>query len=131
MINRRFYYILIIIVLLAGVCVWEQIMVDIYLATIKDKVYFVMETVEGKEDINTTEIYELIADIEETWNDYEANFCFLVNFKEIEEIGVELTKMKVYILENSIIDFKTSLAQILYFADSYRQVMGITLQNIL
>ncbi|MDD2227016.1 MAG: DUF4363 family protein [Clostridia bacterium] len=129
--NNRLVYILIIIVLLAGVCVWEQVMVEAYLSTMEEKVYNIIDVVEGKEDINTTEIYELVEDMEKEWDSYELNFCFLVNYKDIEEIGVEITKMKIYIVENDTTDFKASLAQILYFTDSYRQVMGIALDNIL
>jgi hypothetical protein len=54
-----------------------------------------------------------------------------VNYKDIEEIGVEFTKMKIYILENDVTELKASLAEVLYYTDSYHQIMGITLQNIL
>jgi len=129
--NNRFLYILVIIVLLAGVCVWEQVMAETYLSTMEEKVYDIIDVVEGKENINTEEIYELVEDMEKEWDSYELSFCFLVNYKDIEDIGIEITKMKIYIVENALTDFKASLAQILYFTDSYRQVMGIALDNIL
>ena len=129
--NKRFYYILIIIVLLTGVCILEQIMIDSYLGNMEIMVYEIIDEVDDKTDVNTTEIYNLVEEAEKTWNHYESNFCFLINYKEIEEIGVEFTKMKVYILENAVTELKASLAQVLYFTDSYRQVMGISLQNII
>lgn len=118
-------------ILLAGACIVEQIMVDTYLGHMQEIVFNIIDVVEDETDVNTPEIYNLVNDAEETWKGYEENFCFLVNFKDIEEIGVEFTKMKVYILENDVTELKASLAQVLYFTDAYHQTMGITLQNIL
>jgi len=129
--NKRFYYILAIIILLAGACICEQIMVDTYLGNMEEIVYNIIEEVENATDVSTPAIYNLIEDAEETWKGYEENFCFLVNYKDIEEIGVEFTKMKIYILENDVTELKASLAEVLYYTDSYHQIMGITLQNIL
>jgi len=129
--NKRFVYILIILVFLIGFCIIEQIMVNTFLTNIETQVYDIMNIIEDKTDINTPEIYELVEEAEIKWKGYENSLCYLINYKDIEEIGVELTKMKVYIVENDIIEFKASLAQILYFTDSYRQVMSNSLHNII
>ena len=39
--------------------------------------------------------------------------------------------MKIYVVENNVTEFKASLAQVLYYAEGYEHVMGITLQNLL
>ncbi|MDD2445448.1 MAG: DUF4363 family protein [Clostridia bacterium] len=129
--NKRFIYILIIIVLLVGFCIMEQLMVDNFLTSMETNIYNIMDIIEDEVDINTPEIYELVEETEEKWKGYENSLCYLINYKDIEEVGVEITKMKVYIVENQIVEFKSSLAQILYFTDSYRQVMSNSLHNII
>ena len=128
--NKRFYYILILVVILAGVCITEQVLVSNYLHTMEVRIQTVVEYVENAQSINSQELYDEIVDIEETWNGYEATLCFFVNLKDIEDVGIELTKMKVYIVENAVDDFKASLALVLYYIDGYYNVMGISFENI-
>ena len=129
--NKRFIYVIIILVILIGACIWEQVMVNNYLSNIKEKVYYITEFVKDKTDINSKQMYDLVVDLDSTWEKYEENLCFLVNHKEIADLGVELTKMKIYVVENNVTEFKASLAQVLYYAEGYEHVMGITLQNLL
>ncbi|MBR2221048.1 MAG: DUF4363 family protein [Clostridia bacterium] len=68
--------------------------------------------------------------VEDTWNGYEGALCFFVNLKDIEDLGIELTKMKVYVVENNVVEFKASLALMLYYIDGYYNVMGISFENI-
>ena len=42
----------------------------------------------------------------------------------------EAQRSKIYVLENDVVEFKASLAQVLYFADSYEWIMGINFQNV-
>lgn len=128
--NNRYIYIIIIVVILIAVCVLEQLMVSNYLSNMQTKVESVIAFVDDIEDINTTEIYELVQDLETTWNSYQAPLCYTVNLKDVEDIGIELTKMKVYIVENSITDFKASLSLLLFYIDGYYNMMGISFQNI-
>lgn len=128
--SNRYIYILIIVVILIAVCIWEQLMVSNYLSNMQIKVENVITFVEGVEDINTTEIYELVEDLETTWDSYQTALCYTVNLKDVEDIGIEITKMKVYIVENSVTDFNASLSLLLFYIDSYYNLMGISLQNI-
>ena len=128
--NKRFIYVIVILVILIGACITEQIMVSNYLSNIKEKVDNISSVTQNAIVINTSEIYDLVIDLETTWNNYEENLCFLVNHNEIEELGAEISKMKIYVIENDLTEFKASLAQVLYYADTYSHVMGISLQNI-
>lgn len=128
--NKRFYYIIGIMIALLCVCVWEQISVQTYFGKIEEKIYHVIEVSKDKENINTTEIYDLVVDLEKDWSDYEATLCFMVNLKDVEDLGVELTKAKVYIIENNIVEFNASLSLMLFYIDGYYNLMGISLENV-
>lgn len=128
--NKRYLYIILIIVVLIGICITEQVMVSNYLSTMTGKIVALTEYVADKNDINSTEIYEKVVDMEDTWAGYETALCFLVNLKDIEDVGIEITKMKVYVVENNETEFKASLALLLYYIEGYYNVMGISFENI-
>ena len=128
--NKRYIYVICIALVLLAVCVTEQIMINKFLGTMENKVASLIEFVGEREDINTNEIYEKVVDMEETWDGYEGALCFFVNLKDIEDLGIELTKMKVYVVENNVVEFKASLALMLYYIDGYYNVMGISFENI-
>ncbi|MBR2433252.1 MAG: DUF4363 family protein, partial [Clostridia bacterium] len=115
--NKRYIYVICIALVLLAVCVTEQIMINKFLGTMENKVASLIEFVCDREDINTNEIYEKVVDMEDTWNGYEGALCFFVNLKDIEDLGIELTKMKVYVVENNVVEFKASLALMLYYID--------------
>ena len=128
--NKRLVSILAIVVILIGICITEQVMVSNYLANMTNKVVELTEYVKDKEDINNPIIYDKVVDIETTWDSYEGALCFLVNLKDIEDVGIELTKMKVYVVENNEVEFKASLALLLYYIEGYYNLMGISFENI-
>lgn len=128
--NRRYIYVVVISLLLLAICVAEQIMVKTYLGVMENKVESLVEFVSDKTDINTSEVYDMVVDMEKTWSGYENALCFLVNLKDIEELGVELTKMKVFVVENNVVELRASLALMLYYIDGYYNVMGISFENI-
>lgn len=128
--NKRYWYVAIIITVLTAICITEQLMVTNYLSKMEGKITALTEYVGDSDTINTPEIYDMVVEIENTWTGYEATLCFLVNLKDIEDIGIELTKMKVYVVENNSIEFKASLALLLYYIDGYYNLMGISFENI-
>lgn len=128
--SKRYIYIFAIVLVLIGVCIAEQVMVSNYLSNMTNKIVALTEYVVDKDNINTTDIYEKVVDMENTWESYEGALCFLVNLKDIEDVGIELTKMKVYVVENNEVEFKASLALLLYYIEGYYNIMGISFENI-
>ncbi|MDD4251486.1 MAG: DUF4363 family protein [Candidatus ainarchaeum sp.] len=128
--NKRYIYIIIIISILIAICIAEQLLVNGYLSTMETKITDIIEYVGDSETIDTPEIYDMIVNLETEWDSYEGVLCFLVNLKDIEDIGIELTKMKIFIVEDSAIDFKASLSLLLYYIDGYYNLMGISFENI-
>ena len=128
--SKRYVYMIVIIMILIFVCIWEQIMVSNYLSNMQTKITNVISVVENEVDINNTQVYELVEDLETTWSGYQTALCYLINLKDVEDIGIELTKMKIYIVENSVTDFKASLSLLLFYIDGYYNLMGISFQNI-
>ena len=56
---------------------------------------------------------------------------YLVNHKNIQEIGLEISKMKVYQKENDTKEFRACLESIKLYSEGYLHFMGANLHNVL
>ena len=119
-----------LLLFLAGIIVWEQISVSIYLADIKNITDNLSEMVAGSEQINTTQIYEEVEHLEEVWKKHEGVLCLVANHKDMQDLSIEIERMKACVSVNQFEDFKASLAIIMYFTEAYHHFMGISFQNI-
>lgn len=116
---------------LIGICVAEEIVTSNAIKSINDDCFVIEQTIEGLDDIRTSQLVKLVDNMEYDWLKDESNLCYLVNHKSIQEIGMELARMKNYLGENDVKEFKASLEAIKYYADSYLHFMGANLHNVL
>lgn len=130
---RVFSKIMLVLILLTliAICVSEEIITSNAIVSINDDCFVLEEKIEGLEDIRTAEISLFVDNMEYDWIKDESNLCYLVNHKSIQEIGMELARMKNYLGENDVKEFKASLEAIKYYADSYLHFMGANLHNVL
>lgn len=128
---KKYIYLLIIILFLVGVCIWEDLSVNIYLQQIDDAVAEIQALVADKDAINSYDILMTVENLEEMWIKNENNLCILVNHKDIEDIGMEIAWLKSTIATNQIEDFNASLSLVRFFTETYHHVMGTSIQNLL
>lgn len=128
---KKYIYLLIIILFLVGVCIWEDLSVNIYLQQIDDAVAEIQALVADKDAINSYDILMMVENLEEMWIKNENNLCILVNHKDIEDIGMEIARLKSTIATNQIEDFNASLSLVRFFTETYHHVMGTSIQNLL
>lgn len=130
---KLFHYInfILILIVLIAICVVEEVLVSRSLSTIHDRVLSIEKVVAMKEDIQNMDIVMEIENLEYYWNQDEKKLCYLVNHKSIQEIGVEIAKLKLYIADNDIPAFKVSLEEIKYYCHSYLHFMGANIHNVL
>lgn len=128
---KKYLYLFIIFAFLVSICFWEEILVRQSLSEIDDRVSEIQTTVADKEYINTYEILMMIENLEENWHKSEKELCILVNHKDIEDIGMEIARLKSTIATNQIEDFNASLSLVIFFTETYHHVMGTSMQNLL
>lgn len=121
----------VIFLALVAICVSEEIITSNAIRSINDDCFIIEERIEGLDDIRSSDIVKLVDNMEYDWTMDESNLCYLVNHKSIQEIGMELSKMKNYLGENDVKEFKASLEAIRFYADSYLHFMGANLHNVL
>ena len=84
-----------------------------------------------KDDIRDMELALAVDTLEYNWTVNESNLCYLVNHKSIQEVGAEISKLKVYQSENDVKEFRASLEAVKFYARSYRHFMGANLHNVI
>lgn len=119
-----------LLLFLVGIIVWEQISVSVYLTDIKIITDNLSEMVAGSEQINTTQVYEEVEHLEEVWKKHESILCLVANHKDMQDLSIEIERMKACVSVNQFEDFKASLTIIMYFTEAYNHFMGISFQNI-
>ncbi len=128
---KKYIYLLIILLFLIGVCIWEEMSVNVYLQQVDNVVSEIQTVVADREAINSYDILLMVENLEEMWLKNESNLCVLVNHKDIEDIGMEIARLKSTIATNQIEDFNASLSLVRFFTEAYHHVMGTSFQNLL
>ena len=128
---KKYFHLVIIIVFLIGCCVSEEIIVTNYLKDIDSQVAEIQAYVKDKDKLNTSEILFMVENLDEDWQNKENILCMIVNHKDIEDIGLEIARLKSNIATSQVEDFNASLSLIRFYAKTYHHVMGTNLYNIL
>ncbi len=130
---KFFHYInfIIIVLILIAICITEELVVSNSLKEVQARCYEIEMTLAGYDDLLNMDITMQIDNLEYIWQEDEAAMCFLVNHKNIQEIGQEIAKLKLYIASNDIDAFRVSLEEIKFYCHSYLHFMGANLHNVL
>ena len=127
---KKAIHIAIIILFLIAMCATEQIISQIYLNDTKGKVDELFEISSLSETVNTEEISAKTNELEEFWRKRESVLCTFINHREIEEIGVEISKLKSAVKEDEKHVYLESIMLIQFYLKSYQHVLGINFQSI-
>ena len=130
---KVFQYInfLVILLLIVAICVVEEVVVSKSLFEMHTRVLAIEKIVEEKDDLLNIDVVMEIENLEYVWTIDEEKLCYLVNHKNIQEIGQEIAKLKRYIADNDIPAFKVSLELIKFYCHSYLHFMGANVHNVL
>lgn len=122
---------LIIISLLVTICVTEDRLVSDSLMEVKDYCYKIEMAAEEAGGITCGDVASLVDNLECAWKKNEGKLCFMVNHKSIEQLGVEIVRLKTYIDEEEDVEFFTSLEIIKHYVETFQHFMGASIHNIL
>lgn len=123
--------VIVLIGILVAVCVVEDRLVVTSLERVNNFCYEIEAAVERNDGIVNGEVSALVDNMEYTWETDESRLCFLVNHKSIEQLGVEIVRLKTYIDEEEPIEFYVSLDIIKSYVETFQHFMGASFHNIL
>ena len=122
--------VLIILGVLATICYVEDMLVVSSLVEVKEFAYEIEKTAKENGIVNG-EVASLVDNLNYAWDNNEGKLCFLVNHKSIEQLGIEIVRLKTYIDEEESIEFFVSLEIIKHYVEKYQHFMGASFHNVL
>ena len=130
---RVFHYIsfVVIIVVLACLCVLEEMVVSTSLKEVQTVCFEIERELDENENLKRMELVLMVDNLEYMWTEDESRLCYMVNHKNIQEIGQEIAKLKMYIKDDDLKGFNVSLQQIEFFCKGYLHFMGASIHNVL
>lgn len=123
--------ILILLAVLIAVCVVEDDLVSSSLSLVDEYCYGIEVAISENDGIKNSDVCTLVDNLEYSWFANEWKLCYVVNHKSIQEIGVEISRLKSYIEEGDEKEFRASLELIKLYREQYEHFMGASLHNIL
>ena len=123
--------ILVILAILITVCVVEDSLVSSSLSLVDEYCYEIEVAISENDGIKNSDVCTLVDNLEYSWFANEWKLCYVVNHKSIQEIGVEISRLKSYIEESDEKEFRASLELIKLYREQYEHFMGASLHNIL
>lgn len=127
---RKAIHISIIIIFLIGIITLEQLLTQNYLTETNNLVEQLITISETSENVNTDEIIAKTNELEKFWDKKEKVICTFVNHKEIEDVGVEISKLKSAIEENEKQVYVESINLVAFYLKAYQHIIGINIQSI-
>ncbi len=131
--TKIFHYINfgILFLFLIGICILEEYIVSDSLKQVQAQAYEIEQVLHERETLRDQEIINLVDNIEYSWSKNESNMCYMVNHKSIQEIGVEIARLKACIVIDNIDDFRIALEHLNFYSQSYLHFMGASIHNVL
>jgi len=122
---------IIITLILVFICVIEEWTVSSSLMDIQNRCFSIEKIIEEENTLKSPAVVLALDNLEYRWNEEESKLCYMVNHKNVQEIGQEITKAKQYITEDNIEEFKVSIELIKFYCHSYLHFMGANIHNVL
>ena len=120
-----------IFVFLVAMCVLEDWLATSALQTLQDDCTRIEALSLDLENLSDMQLSLAVDTLEYNWTNNESNLCYLVNHKSIQEVGMEIAKLKVYQAENDVKEFRASLEAVKFYSHSYSHFMGANLHNVI
>ena len=128
--KMKIFIIILLTLLLAGLVTYEEIMVNNSLNLIFEKSIQLQADTSDTEYINNSYVVRQADVISDIWDKYEDRLCFVINHKNIQDMGIQISNLKAYVITNDIEDFKQTIALIVYYTELFRHMVGVSLDGI-
>lgn len=112
-------------------CILEDRMVVYAMKNVRDYCYEIEMATESNNGIVNGQVASLVDNLEYSWKRDEEKLCYLVDHKSMEQLGIEIVRLRTYIDEEEPIEFFTSLEIIKKYVETFQHFMGSSYKNFL
>ena len=117
--------------LLLGIVIGEQVYADNTLNTLIYKINVLDQKINIATTINTNELNDICEELDVFWTANEKIMCLFISHNDLNRVGEQIKRVKSYLQNNKTDECKCELDTLLFYAESYRHVMEINIQNLL
>lgn len=129
---KRLIGILIILLVLVGLSVGEEILVNKTTSTLHHTSYHIERLIKANEEnINCKEVRDEFDDLNTFWDKTEQLLCYIVNFEKIKPINETLHKLDGAISENDFSVAVENVETLQNYSENLKYIMGASLTNFL
>ncbi len=129
---KRFSAVLVIILILAGLSIGEEIFVRNTINVLHHTSYHIEELVKENEgNIDCACVKSEFEDINNYWDKAEQVLCYIVNFEKIKLINETLFKLEGAINENDYSLAMENIKTLQNYSENLKYIMGASLTNFL
>lgn len=126
---KRLIGIIFSLIFIIAVSVIEIVLSEKYINEIIVLSTSIAQTVTRETFIDQQHIDE-VAKLEEVWTHHENILCFMTNHNNIDEVGEYITKMRTSQRDKDYEEFLSSLDLVIFYANGYKHIFGVNIQNV-
>ncbi|MEG1751615.1 MAG: DUF4363 family protein [Clostridia bacterium] len=127
---RRVIFVICCFFVFASLIIWEEVYVYKFFNDLTIRTTELQSLTANTKNINTAEILSKVESFSNSFAKNEEMLCFLINHKDIDEIGVEIARLEADVALNQIENFRESLSLIVFYSKAYTHIMGTSFQNV-
>ena len=121
--------VIVAVVLILGAVVLEQFFVQNTLNLLINKIEMLNAEITNRQNINTDKLIFDVDEMDKFWTEKEKILCLSINHNELNKVGEQIKKVKIYISQNKKEECIVELDTLLFYANSYKHTMEISPQN--
>ncbi|MGN1162463.1 MAG: DUF4363 family protein [Christensenellales bacterium] len=126
---KRLIGIIFSLIFIIAVSVIEIVLSEKYINEIINLSTSIAQTVTRETFFDQQHIDE-VAKLEEVWTHHENILCFMTNHNNIDEVGEYITKMRTSQRDKDYEEFLSSLDLVIFYANGYKHIFGVNIQNV-
>lgn len=127
---KRGILVIIIALLLLGGIIWEQIYVNDCIVNIKEKTTNLYNLIFNSEGVVNETIINKTEELDKYWKDKENWLCLVINHKDMEQIGEQITKLTILTKQNDLKQCEYEVELLKYYVEGSEHILCVTFQNI-
>ncbi len=122
---------ILIFAFLVSICIIEEFVVSNSLSQAMNDSLYIEKLLDEDNQLKSMTISLAVDDLEYHWIKNESKMCYLVNHKNIQEIGLEISKLKIYQKDDDLKEFEACLNAVKFYSQGYTHFMGASVHNVL
>lgn len=127
---KRIIIILGLALILFGALVFEQVFINDSVNTLKSKCQEVYEIINSNQVIDDELTIQKVTDLNNFWTERESQLCIVINHKDMEKVGEQITKVLSLCKQNDVKQAINEVDLLKYYTEGYEHIIKVTFQNI-